>query len=181
MIAASRRRARWLTVMVVLVGAAAVLATIAFWPRGDPPDPAVRASTYLDATVRSVEEDSCDDPATGDEAPCRVVSARLATGSDRGDVVRFRVLATQTDVPDLTEGDEVVLHVAEGAPTEFRYSFADVPRTPPLWWLVGGFVAMVVIFGRGRARGRWSAWRSPELCSSRSCCRHCCTTRRRCR
>jgi uncharacterized membrane protein len=150
MIAASHRRARWLTVVVVLAGAAAVLGTIAFWPRGDAPDLGGPSTTYVDAVVRSVEQDSCADPDTGDEAPCRVVAARLTSGGDEGGVVRFQVLATQTDVPDLAEGDEVVLHVAEGAPVEFRYSFADVPRAAPLGWLAAGFVAVVLLFGRGR-------------------------------
>src|SRR4029453_1150030 len=101
MIAASRRRARWLTVVVVLAGAAAVLGTIAFWPRGDAPELGGQAGSFVGPTVRSVEDDTCDDPETGDEASCRVVSARVTSGDDEGDVVEFRLLATQTDVPDL--------------------------------------------------------------------------------
>jgi uncharacterized membrane protein len=150
MIAASRRRARWLTVVVVLAGAAAVLGTIAFWPRGDAPVLGAQSSSFVDATVRSVVDDMCDDPETGDEASCRVVSARVTSGDDEGDVVEFRVLATQTDVPDLATGDKVVLHVTDSAPAEFRYAFASVPRAEPLWWLLGGFVALVLVFGRGR-------------------------------
>jgi uncharacterized membrane protein len=149
MIAASRRRARWLTVVVVLAGAAAVLGTIAFWPRGDAPELGPQSSSFVDATVRGVEEDSCDTD-LGDETACRVVVARLTSGGDEGDVVRFRVLSTQTDVPDLAAGDEVVLHVSEGTPAEFRYAFAAVREAEPLWWLVGGFVAVVLVFGRGR-------------------------------
>jgi uncharacterized membrane protein len=60
------------------------------------------------------------------------------------------VLSTQTDVPDLAAGDKVVLHVSDGTPAEFRYAFVDVRRTEPLWWLLGGFVAIVLVFGRGR-------------------------------
>jgi len=82
--------------------------------------------------------------------PCRVVTARLTSGGDEGDVVRFQVLATQTDVPDLAAGDKVVLHVSEGTPAEFRYAFVDVRRVEPLWWLVGGFVVLVLVFGRGK-------------------------------
>ena len=39
------------------------------------------------------------------------------------------MLDTQTGVPDLAEGDKVVLHVTEGAPAAYRYSFADLHRT----------------------------------------------------
>jgi uncharacterized membrane protein len=150
MTAASNRRARWLAVVVVLAGAGAVLAAIAYWPRGDAPDRGTQSPTYVDATVRSVEDGTCDDPDTGDEARCRVVTARLTTGSDEGATVRFRVLDTQTGVPDLAEGDMVVLHVTEGAPAAYRYSFVDLHQTEPLWWLAGGFVAVLLFFGRGR-------------------------------
>lgn len=149
MTAASRRRARWLTVVVVLAGAAAVLGTLAFWPRGDAPELGPQPASFVDATVRSVADDSCD-TGQGDEVSCRVVTARLTSGGDEGDVVRFQVLSTQTDVPDLAAGDKVVLHVSEGTPAEFRYAFVDVRRTEPLWWLLGGFVAVVLVFGRGR-------------------------------
>src|SRR5262245_57561879 len=98
MTAASRSRARWLTVVVVLAGAAAVLGTIAFWPRGDAPELGPQSASFVDATLRRVEDDSCD-IGPGDEVSCRVVTARLTSGGDEGDVVRFQVLATQTDVP----------------------------------------------------------------------------------
>ena len=130
-----------------------------------------QSSNFVGATVRSVEDDTCDDPETGDEASCRVVSARVTSGDDEGDVVEFRVLATQTDVPDLASGDKVVLHVTDGAPAEFRYAFASVPRAEPLWWLLGGFVALVLVFGRGRGARALVGLAVAGPCSSPSWCR----------
>jgi uncharacterized membrane protein len=148
MIAASRGRARWLTVVVVLVGAAAVLATIAFWPRGDAPDLGVQPSDYVDATVVRVERETCDDPESDAPGPCQVVTARLTSGPDEGDVIRFRVRVTDADVPALGEADEVVLRDIPTAPAEFRYSFSNFQRTTPLWWLLAAFVVVVIAFGR---------------------------------
>jgi uncharacterized membrane protein len=146
--ALSRRSARALTIAVAVAGALAVLGLIAFWPRGDAPDLGVQPNTYVDATVTGIDDDTCEDPEIGGPGDCQVVSARLTSGDDEGDMVAFRVFATQFDVPELAEGDEVVLLDVATSPPEFRYSFADFQRETPLLWLVGAFVLVVVAFGR---------------------------------
>lgn len=143
-----RGGARWLTILVALAGAAAVLGTIAFWPRGDAPDLGAQPSTYVDATVTRVDTDTCQDPEVDAPGPCQAVHARLTSGEDAGDLVEFRVLASQFDVPELSDGDRVVLLDVTSAPSEFRYSFYDFQRSTTLWWLVGLFVVVVVLFGR---------------------------------
>jgi uncharacterized membrane protein len=148
MTAARRGGARWLTIVVALVGAAAVLGTIAFWPRGDAPDLGTQPSTYVDATVTGVDTDTCGDPEVDAPGPCQAVHARLTSGEDAGDLVEFNVLASQFDVPELAEGDEVVLLDVASSPREFRYSFHDFQRSTTLWWLVGLFVVVVILFGR---------------------------------
>ena len=148
MIAARRGGARWLTIVVVLIGAAAVLGVVAFWPRDDAPDLGTQPTTYVDATVERVDTDSCRDPEVDAPGDCQVVTARLTSGDDSGDVVRFTVPASQFEVPELAVGDRVVLLDVATAPSEFRYSFSDFQRSTPLWWLLGLFVVVVILFGR---------------------------------
>jgi uncharacterized membrane protein len=145
---ARRRAARWLTVAVVVAGALAVLGFVAYWPRGDAPELPPQPNTYVDATVTGVDTQTCDDFETGATTPCQVVSAHLTSGPDDGDEIEFQVRSTQFNVPELHEGDDVVLlHVAT-SPPEFRYSFSDFQRRMPLLWLVAAFVVVVILFGR---------------------------------
>ena len=143
-----RRPARLLTLAVVLVGAVAVLAAIAFWPRGDAPDLGEQPNTYVDATVTAIDDDTCEDPEISAPGPCQVVSAELTSGPDSGDEITFEVRATQFEVPELATGDEVVLLDVATSPDPYRYSFAEFQRSTPLLWLVVAFVVVVVAFGR---------------------------------
>ena len=146
--AAPRRSARVLTIGVVIVGALAVLAAIAFWPRGEAPDLGAQPNTYVDATVVGIDTDTCQDPEIDAPGPCQIVTARLTSGPDRGDTIDFEVRATQFDVPELQPGDDVVLLDVATSPAQFRYSFADFQRSTPLWWLLAAFVVVVIAFGR---------------------------------
>jgi uncharacterized membrane protein len=146
--AAPRRSARVLTIGVVIVGALAVLAAIAFWPRGEAPDLGAQPNTYVDATVVGIDTDTCQDPEIDAPGPCQIVTARLTSGPDRGDTIDFEVRATQFDVPELQSGDDVVLLDVATSPEQFRYSFADFQRSTPLWWLLAAFVVVVIAFGR---------------------------------
>ncbi|MGH9110931.1 MAG: YibE/F family protein [Acidimicrobiales bacterium] len=139
---------RWLTFGIVVTGALAVLGFVAFWPRGDAPDLGPQPNTYVDATVTGIDQQTCNDFDTGATTSCQIVSAELTSGPGDGDVIEFQVRSTQFDVPELHDGDDVVLlHVAT-SPAEFRYTFADFQRSVPLLWLVGGFALVVIAFGR---------------------------------
>ena len=143
-----RRSARVLSVAVVVVGALAVLAAIAFWPRGEAPDLGVQPSSYVDATVRGIDDDMCQDPEIDAPGQCQIVTAELTSGPDAGDTIDFEVRATQFDVPELDTGDEIVLLDVSTSPPQYRYSFADFQRSTPLVWLVVAFAAVVIAFGR---------------------------------
>jgi uncharacterized membrane protein len=143
-----RRSARVLTLVVVLIGALAVLGTIAFWPRGDAPDLGTQPNTYVDATVTGIDTDTCQDPEIDAPGPCQLVSAELTSGDDAGDEITFEVRSTQFDVPELAQGDDIVLLDVATSPPRYRYSFADFQRQTPMLWLLGLFVVVVIAFGR---------------------------------
>ncbi|HET6836027.1 MAG TPA: YibE/F family protein [Acidimicrobiales bacterium] len=142
------RAARSLTVGVVVAGALAVLGFVAYWPRGDAPELPPQPNTYVDATLTGIDTQTCDDFETGSTTSCQVVSARLTSGPDDGDEIEFQVRSTEFNVPELQEGDEVVLLDVATSPPEFRYSFSDFQRRMPLLWLVAAFVVVVILFGR---------------------------------
>jgi len=143
-----RRSARVLTVVVAIAGALAVLGAVAFWPRGDAPDLGTQPTTYVDATVTSIDADTCQDPEIDAPGDCQIVTAELSSGPDDGDTIDFEVRATQFEVPELQPGDEVVLLDVATSPAQYRYSFVDFQRSTPLLWLVAAFVVVVVAFGR---------------------------------
>lgn len=144
----ARRPARALTLVVVIIGALAVLGAVAFWPRGDAPDLGTRPTTYVDATVTGIDSDTCDEPEIDAPGACQIVTAELTSGPDAGDTVDFEVRATQFDVPELADGDRVVLLDVATSPAQYRYSFADFQRSTPLVWLVVAFAGVVIAFGR---------------------------------
>jgi uncharacterized membrane protein len=145
-----RRAARLLILGVVAAGALAVLGLVAYWPRDDAPELPPQPNTYVDATVTAIDTQTCDDFETGGTTSCQVVSARLTSGPDDGDQIEFQVRSTEFSVPELHEGDDVVLLDVATSPPEFRYSFFDFQRRTPLLWLVLGFVVVVIVFGRSQ-------------------------------
>jgi uncharacterized membrane protein len=140
------RLRRWLTVSVACVTLLAVVAMVVWWPRGDAPDLYVGGSrpTYVDATVTLVRSDRC--PGIEDAIPveCDLVEARLEDGRR----VEVRLYGTDPAAPSLERGDEIVLLEAPTATPEFRWTFADFQRDPPLLVLGVLFVVAVVAFGR---------------------------------
>jgi uncharacterized membrane protein len=148
MVVDQRLAVRWTVVVVVVVGALAVLGLIALWPRGNAPDLGVQPRSYVDATVTAIQDGQCQNPELGAPGQCLLVDAHLTSGGHSGEDITFQVLPTQTEVPTLQDGDKVVLQYFPKSPPEFRYSFSDFQRQTPLLWLVVGFVVAVVAFGR---------------------------------
>lgn len=125
---------------------------IALWPdRSDQPklDTSLRAPTY-DAEVVALEPVRCRTPGARD---CKTIKAEVLNGPDEGRVVRFPSGESTAD-PRFAAGDRVRLtknDVPEGAPPGLGpYSFADFDRRSPMLWLLLGFAAIVVVFGRLR-------------------------------
>jgi uncharacterized membrane protein len=133
---------------VVAVGALAALGLVAYWPRGDAPELPPQPNTFVDATVTGVDTQTCDDFEAGATTSCQIVNARLTSGPDDGDEIDFQVRSTEFSVPEVEEGDDVVLLDVATSPPEFRYSFSDFQRRMPLVWLVVAFVVVVILFGR---------------------------------
>jgi uncharacterized membrane protein len=139
-------RLRWVGLAVVV---AAVVGLAALWPRGAAPDLGTIPVRYVDATVVGVLDQTCPGVEAAGDVPCREVEVELTSGPDAGTLATFVVLETQIEVPDLGEGDTIVVRDAyETVLAEFRYGFHDVQRTTPLVWLAVAFAVAVIAFGR---------------------------------
>src|SRR5918998_1280 len=122
-----------ITVVMVAVAALTVLGLVALWPRGDAPDLGVQPRTYVDASITDSRAGRCQ----GIEIPeqledCTVYDVELSSGPNEGDTVELPVRPTQTDVPELAEGDEIVLLYVSTSPPGFQYSFVDFQRSSPM-------------------------------------------------
>lgn len=138
-----------LTITLTAVAALAVLGLIAFWPRGDAPRVDIAPRTYVDATIRTADEGPCPGIDPEIELPdCRIHEAELTSGDDEGLAVTFYIQPTQTDVPELAAGDQVVLLHNPESTEGFQYSFEDFQRATPMLWLLVAFIVVVIAFGR---------------------------------
>jgi len=140
----------WLTGVMVAVAALTVLGMIAMWPRGEAPDLGdLPARTYVNGTITGVQEGTCPGVEVTGQDACVRYTARLSSGPDKGDDIEFEVLATDTEVPELHEGNKVVLvDFARSPDPQFRYQFYEYQRSTPLLWLLLAFAAVVIAFGR---------------------------------
>lgn len=140
------RRLRWVGLGILLVAAVGL---IALWPRGEAPDLGTVPVRYVDATIVEIRDQTCPGVEASGDVPCREIEVELTSGPDEGDLAVLTVLETQVEVPDLGEGQGIVLRDAyETQLEEFRYGFHDVQRTVPLLALAVAFAAVVVLFGR---------------------------------
>lgn len=133
--------------LVATIGGLVVL-----WPDGSSDlnvDKSLRAPTF-DAEVVALEPARCRGP--GRSRECKQIKAKLLNGPDEGRTVGFASGESTSD-PDFAGGDRLRLakyEVPEGAPRGDPYSFVDFDRRTPMLWLLLGFAAVVVAFGRLR-------------------------------
>jgi uncharacterized membrane protein len=141
---------RWLGVAMAVVAALTVLGLVALWPRGDAPELGDQPRReFVNATVVDKVEGGCEGIDVPGPTRCWIYTAELTSGQGKGQSVEVRVLPTDTDVPELEEGDKVVLvEFPDQVAAEFRFQFFDLQRTTPLLWLGIAFVVVVVAFGR---------------------------------
>ena len=125
---------------------------VALWPDGSGNielDDSLRPSTY-DAEVVGLKPVPCKGPqARG----CVRVQARMLAGPDEGRTIEYAAGESTSD-PEFVRGDRVRLAknvIPEGSPPGLdAYSFSDYDRRGPMLWLLLGFAAIVVVFGRLR-------------------------------
>ena len=133
--------------LLVTVGGLVVL-----WPGDDAGptlDESLRAPTF-DAEVVALEPIRCQSPqAQG----CKRIRAKLLEGPENGKTTGFASGESTSD-PAFAVGDRVRLarnEVPEGSPPGIDpYTFSDYDRRGPMLWLLAGFAAVVVLFGRVR-------------------------------
>ncbi|MDY7103241.1 MAG: YibE/F family protein [Actinomycetota bacterium] len=145
--------ARWLRLVVAVVGLATVVGLAVLWPRGPGPD--LRGTTsaldYVDARVESTSTDDCIDPAEQLPTECQIVEVTITSGATNGDRARVLIPSIDVGTPELAPGDRVVLVHNELAPPDFQYVFVEYQRRTPLVLL--GVLFAVVVVGFGRWKG----------------------------
>ena len=120
----------------------------ALWPRGAAPDLGTQPGNYVDATVVSTERTTCDAVEAEALAGCSAVEVEITSGDDAGDTGVFLVRDTDFRIPEMQVGDRVVLLDVPTSPPPFRYTYSDVQRSTPMWWLLALFVVAVIAVGR---------------------------------
>ncbi len=142
------RTRRWLTRLIVVIAVATLVGFGALWPRGEAPDLGTQPGDYVDATVTASERTTCDAVEAEALAGCAQVEVEITSGPDAGDDGVFLVRDTDFGIPEMQVGDRVVLLDVPTSPPPFRYTYSDVQRSMPMWWLLGLFVAAVIAVGR---------------------------------
>jgi uncharacterized membrane protein len=146
--AIQERTRRWLTWSVVAIAVVTLLGFGLLWPRGETPDLGVRPGTYVDATVVSTERTTCDAVEAEALAGCSSVEVEITSGEDAGGQGVFLIRDTDFGIPEMSVGDRVVLLDVPTSPPPFRYTYSDVQRATPMWWLLALFVVAVLAVGR---------------------------------
>ncbi len=138
----------WVVRAVIAVAVLTIVGLGVLWPRGEAPELVAQPGTYVDATVTLVERTECDAVEAEALAGCWRVEVDITSGADAGDTGEFLVRDTDFGVPEQHVGDEVVLLDVVTSPPPYRYSYSDVQRSTPMWWLVALFVVAVIAVGR---------------------------------
>lgn len=146
--AENERTRVWLTRGVIAIAVFTLIGFGALWPRGEAPDLGAQPGTYVDATVTESIRTTCDAVEAQALAGCFRVEVEITSGPEEGEPGVFLVRDTDFGVPELDVGDRVVLLDVPTSPPPFRYTYSDLQRATPMWWLLGLFAAAVIAIGR---------------------------------
>jgi uncharacterized membrane protein len=144
-----------LLLALVLTAVTTLIGLVSLWPDGSRTiDPVARNNQAIDrATVEATRQIDCRAPGRFD---CERITVRLRSGPDEGDLARFSVGDSSSDVR-LAVGDRIRVYrlaLPEGARAVGRsidkYGFSDYERQRPLALLTLLFCGLVVVFGRLR-------------------------------
>ena len=136
------------------LGAITFIAMVALWPAGEVRGGlqglgVVIAADAYEAQVTDVREQPCQGTRPEEGIFCVRTSFLLLEGPDRGRSV-VQDFPVGPDVPQLDDGETVILAHDPRAAEEFQYRFADRNRESVLVWLALGFAVAVVALGRLR-------------------------------
>ena len=145
---------RWFTVLAAGLAVATLAALVILWP-GDV-DTRLAEGVNVDAErgeVERVEETACPGFVGQD---CQIVSVRLETGPESGELVEIQLSAGEGIDPDVDPGDGVqVVKQPEPPPGSEAvagtgYSLSDFERRRPMLVLAVLFALVVLVFARWR-------------------------------
>ena len=132
-----------------VVAVATIVGLVTLWPRDQVSvglDIGFGAE-LVDATVSRVELVPCSGVGDAATVRCELISARVTSGSVRGETGAFELFPS-AGTPRLERGDDIVLSYSPDVPDEFAYQFADFQRTNPMLWLAALFAVAVIALGR---------------------------------
>lgn len=106
---------------------------------------------YMTATVLTVEAGTTSDAQAQRGLSMTWVKVKITSGPEKGQdvLIMHRAMAQSFHNINAQPGDSIVLVKAFDNPIRPTYSIADYQRGNYLVWLIGAFVLMLLIFGRG--------------------------------
>jgi len=143
------RLARTLNAIVIVIAVVTVFGAAVLWPSGEAQNDRQQVRfEYPDATLTTITPVECPGLTSATTVTCRLLEAKLTSGSRSGETVLVYIQETDPVAALLAAGDGVVLTYNAAALEDFRFQFVDYQRGSSLWILVILFVIVVVALSR---------------------------------
>jgi uncharacterized membrane protein len=134
--------------VIAPIAVATLAAMIWLWPPGVSVPEQAGAAEQLNGEVVAIDREECPEELEDEVNGCGNAQVRVTEGPETDQVVEV-ALPNGPGAPEISEGDDVVLILAESPDGEI-YSIVDHQRATQLWILVGAFVLALLAFGRWR-------------------------------